>query len=78
MLRPERVPGEPWLIFHAEQEYRDHIGEVVGKRLGREQQKLAHAEDEIVDLRERVHALESELAEYRRGDEGAGTPLHPD
>jgi hypothetical protein len=77
MLRPDRAPGEPFLIFDTEREYRDHLGEAVGKRIGREQQKLTHAEDEIVDLRERVHALESSLAEYRRGDVGAGTPLHP-
>ncbi len=71
MIRPDRGPGEPFLIFDTEQEYRDHIGEVVGKRVGREQRKLEDAQETIAEL-------EAELAALRREGIGRGTPLRPD
>ncbi len=70
MIRPDRGPGEPFLVFSSEQEYRDHIGEVVGGRIGREQRKLEDAWETIAEL-------EAELAALRRRDIGRGTPLHP-
>ena len=70
MIRPDRGPGEPFLVFGTEQEYRDHIGEVVGGRIGREQRKLEDALEQIAEL-------EAELAALRRRDIGRGTPLHP-
>jgi len=71
MLRPDRAPGEPFLIFDTEREYRDHLGEVVGKRIGREQRKLEDALEQIAEL-------EAELAALRREGIGRGTPLRPD
>ncbi len=71
MLRPDRAPGEPFLVFGTEREYRDHLGEVVGKRIGREQRKLEDALEQIAEL-------EAELAALRREGIGRGTPLRPD
>ena len=71
MIRPDRGPGEPFLVFSSEQEYRDHIGEVVGGRIGREQRKLEDALEQIAEL-------EAELAALRREGIGRGTPLRPD
>ena len=78
MLRPARAPGEPFLVFDTEQEYRDHLGEVVGKRIGREQRKLEDALDTIEGLRATVAEQEAELATHRRRDTGRGNPLRPD
>ncbi|MDQ3302264.1 MAG: hypothetical protein M3518_02795 [Actinomycetota bacterium] len=71
MLRPDHAEGRPFLIFDTEQEYRDHLGEVLGKRIGREQRKLATAQETIAEL-------EAELAALRREGIGRGTPLRPD
>ncbi len=70
MLRPDHAEGRPFLVFDTEREYRDHIGEVVGGRIGREQRKLEDAWETIAEL-------EAELAALRRRDLGRGTPLHP-
>jgi len=77
MIRPDRGPGEPFLVFDTEQEYRDHIGEVVGKRVGREQRKLEDALDTIDGLRATIAEQEAELAALRHRDIGRGTPLRP-
>jgi len=71
MIRPDRGPGEPFLVFFSEQEYRDHLGEVLGKRIGREQRKLEDALEQLAEL-------EAELAALRREGIGRGTPLRPD
>ena len=70
MLRPDHAEGEPFLVFGTEQQYRDHLAEVLGKRIGREQRKLEDALEQIAEL-------EAELAALRRRDIGRGTPLHP-
>ena len=71
MIRPDHAEGEPFLVFDTEREYRDHLGEVLGKRIGREQRKLEHAQETIAEL-------EAELAALRREGIGRGTPLRPD
>jgi len=71
MLRPDHAEGRPFLVFDTEREYRDHLGEVLGKRIGREQRKLADALEQIAEL-------EAELAAPRREGIGRGTPLRPD
>jgi succinate dehydrogenase/fumarate reductase flavoprotein subunit len=71
MLRPDHAEGRPFLVFDTEREYRDHLGEVLGNRIGREQRKLEDALEQIAEL-------EAELAALRREGIGRGTPLRPD
>jgi hypothetical protein len=75
MLRPEGAEGRPYLTFASEQEYRDHVAQVVGIRIGREQRKLQDAQDTIAALEATVAELEDELAAFRRRSLGEGTPL---
>ncbi len=48
MLRPDHAEGRPLLVFDTEREYCDHLGEVLGKRIGREQRKLEDALEQFV------------------------------
>ena len=58
------MSDEPYMAFATECDYRDHIGEIIGKRIRREQRKLEDARERITELQERVEELE---AETRRG-----------
>ena len=66
-----------YMTFATEREYRAHIGEVVGKRIGREQRKLEDERERNAELQERVDDLEAENASLRRQHIGKGTPLYP-
>jgi hypothetical protein len=68
---------QPYRSFATEEAYRDHIAEIVGPRIGREQAKTEQAEEERDELLERVEELERALAECRRAADGTGTPLYP-
>ena len=75
--------AEPYQVFWTEEAYREHIGRIVGWRIGREQAKIAEAEQRVAELgeiatelRERVDELENETAEMRRESHTDGTPLH--
>ena len=65
------------MTFATEKDYRDHFASVVGRRIGREQQKAREDREALAELRREVERLESELARYRKRDLGEGTPLRP-